>query len=312
MTRAATTRPATSAGLVGRRRRYNMRRRRTATALAFLSPALLIIAVWVVWPMIQALRTSFTDSSLFGASHWVGLQNYRRLWSDSRFTNDLKNTAIYALFTTVISVAVALLLALALDQRLRGRGLFRAVIFFPFITSLAISSIAWAFMLDPQLGIISAWISKLGLSIGDGVRDPNWALPVVTLVGIWRNVGFFMVMYLAGLQSIPKELKEAATVDGAGPLQRFRYVTWPLLSNTTMFVVMISAIFSFQAFDQMYVMTSGGPFFRSETLVMLIYSTGFVDYRLGYASAISWMLVAIVLTLSLVQMRFFSRRTVTY
>jgi ABC-type sugar transport system permease subunit len=295
-----------------RRRRRKLRRRRGLTALGFLSPALLIIAVFVLWPMVQALRTSFTDASLFGSSHWTGLSNYRKLISDPRFTNDLKNTAIYAVFTTVFSVGLALVLALALNQRMKGRGVFRAAFFFPFVASLSIASIAWAFMLDPQVGIVAAWLGRIGLPIGNGVRDPNWALPAVILVGIWRNVGFFMVMYLAGLQSIPAELKEAATVDGAGPIRRFTNVTWPLLSNTTMFVVMIAAIFSFQAFDQMYVMTSGGPFFRSETLVMLVYSTGFVDYRLGYASAISWVLVAIVLALSLIQLGFFARRTVRY
>jgi multiple sugar transport system permease protein len=290
----------------------SLRRRRAVTAWAFLSPAMLVLTVFVLYPMVRAAWTSFTDASLFGETHWIGLDNYRELGSDSRFRNDLKNTVIYAVVTTVVSVSLALLVALVLNQKIRARGTFRAIVFFPFVASLSIVSIAWAFVLDPQVGPVAGWLNGLGLSIGNGVRDPDWALPAVIAVGIWRNVGFFMVMYLAGLQSIPRDLREAAIVDGAGGWQRFRYVTWPLLANTTMFVLMISAIFSFQAFDQMYVMTGGGPFFRSETLVMLIYSTGFQDYRMGYASAISWVLVAIVLALSLIQMGYFTKRLVRY
>lgn len=294
------------------RRRTNLERRRTVTALSFLAPALLILVVFVLYPMVRALQGSFTDASLAGASSWVGLDNYRELLHDKRFHGDLRNTLVYAVVTTLVSVALALGAALLLNRRIAGRGFFRAAIFFPFVASLGVVSIAWGFLLDPQVGIVAATLERVGLSIGDGVRDPSWALPAVILVGIWRNVGFFMVMYLAGLQSIPKELREAARVDGAGAWKQFRYITWPLLSNTTMFVVMIAAIFSFQAFDQAYVMTNGGPYFKSETLVMLIYSTGFQDYRLGYASAMSWVLVALILVVSLIQMRFFNRRAVRY
>jgi ABC-type sugar transport system permease subunit len=159
---------------------------------------------------------------------------------------------------------------------------------------------------------VNHWLNQIGLSIGDGVRDPQWAMPAVMLVGIWRNTGFFMVMYLAGLQSIPRELQEAAAIDGAGTLGRFRHITWPLLSNTTMFVMIIASIFAFQAFDQMYVMTGGGPFFRTETLVMLIFNTGFRNFQMGYASAMSWALVAIILVLSLAQIAYFRKRAVRY
>ncbi|HEY8471030.1 MAG TPA: sugar ABC transporter permease [Natronosporangium sp.] len=289
-----------------------IQRRRTRTALAFLAPALTVITVFVLWPMASALRASFTDSRILGEAEWVGFENYTRLLSDDRFTNALKNTAWYALVTTPVSVALALGFALLLNRRLPGRGAFRAVLFFPFVASLGVVSIAWAFLLDPQVGLVNHWLNQIGLSIGDGVRDPDWAMPAVMLVGIWRNTGFFMVMYLAGLQSIPRDIREAAVIDGAGPVGRFRYVTWPLLSNTTMFVMIIASIFAFQAFDQMYVMTAGGPFFRTETLVMLIFDTGFRDFEMGYASAMSWALVAIILLLSLVQIGYFRSRAVRY
>lgn len=294
------------------RRIRRIQRRRTRTALAFLAPALTVIAVFVLWPMMSALRTSFTDSRILGDADWVGLDNYTRLFGDDRFTNALQNTAWYAGVTTPVSVALALALALLLNRAVPGRSAFRAVLFFPFVASLGIVSIAWAFVLDPQVGLVNHWLNQLGLSMGDGVRDPQWAMPAVMLVGIWRNTGFFMVMYLAGLQSIPRDINEAAVIDGVGPVTRFRYVTWPLLSNTTMFVTIIASIFAFQAFDQMYVMTAGGPFFRTETLVMLIFDTGFRDFEMGYASAMSWALVAIILVLSMVQIGYFRKRAVRY
>lgn len=287
-------------------------RRRTRAALAFLAPALTVITIFVLWPMVSAFRASFTDARLLGTTDWVGFDNYVRLMSDERFTNALKNTAIYALVTTPVSVALALAFAVLLNRAVPARGLFRAVLFFPFVASLGIVAIAWAFLLDPQVGLVNHWLGSIGLSIGDGVRDPQWAMPAVILVGIWRNVGFFMVMYLSGLQSIPRELQEAAVVDGAGPVKRFRYVTWPLLSNTTMFVMVIAAIFAFQAFDQMFVMTAGGPFFRTETLVMLIFRTGFANFEMGYASAMSWVLVLIIFAVTLVQVAYFRKRAVRY
>lgn len=294
------------------RRRSSLERRRAWTAYAFLAPAVAVLALFVFYPMIASLITSFTDARIVGPREFIGLENYVSLLDDKRFWNALGNTALYAAVTAPLSVIFALLLAMLLNQRIPGRGLFRAVLFFPFVTSLGIIAIAWAFMLDPQVGIISGWLSNIGLSVGDGVRDPDWAMPAVMAVGIWRNTGFFMVMYLAGLQTIPNEIREAARIDGATGFKQFTNVTWPLLANTTLFVVIIAAIFSFQAFDQMYVMTSGGPFFKTETLVMLIYSAGFEDFKTGYASAISWVLVLIVFIFSLLQIGYFSKKAVQY
>jgi len=253
-----------------------------------------------------------TDDSGFGEAKFIGIDNYRNVLQDTRFLNALGNTFRYALFTAPISVAIALGLALLLNRRLPFRGAFRAAIFLPFVASLGIISIAWASMLDPQIGLIAAGLSQLGIPMGNGIRDPSLAMPAVIVVGVWRNVGFFMVLYLAGLQSIPADVKDAATVDGAGPIRTFTSVTWPLLANTTLFVSIIAVIFSLQAFDQIFVMTAGGPFFKTETLVLLIFNTGIGQYQIGYASAISWILVLIVLAISLVQLRIFKNRTVQY
>jgi multiple sugar transport system permease protein len=303
----------TSAGPSGPK----LRRRRSVghrlTPYYFLLPSMVIIGIFVVYPMLHALFVSFTDSSIIGSFNFVGIANYQKLVSDPVVLNALGNTLLYALVTVPISVVLALFFAVLLNRKfLPGRTFFRAVIFFPFVISFAIISIAWAFMLDPQVGIIISWLNALGIPTGNGIRDPNLAMPAVMLVGIWRNIGFFMVMFLAGLQSVPRELQEAAEIDGATPWQRFRLVTLPLLANTSMFVLIIATIFSFQAFDHIFVLTNGGPYFRTESLVMLIYRTGFVDYQFGYASAISWLLVALVLGISLIQMWYFRNRTVRY
>ncbi|GAB2623006.1 sugar ABC transporter permease [Pseudactinotalea suaedae] len=278
----------------------------------FLAPAGVVLLLFVIWPMLNAAATSLTDARLIGGGDWVGLQNYRDLLDDDRFLGALQNTIVYALVTTPVSVALALALAVALNRAVPLRGVVRSAMFLPFVASLSITAIAWSFLLDAQVGAVISWLEALGLDTGNGLRDPRFALPAVMFVGVWRNVGFFMVMFIAGLQSIPKEIREAAVVDGAGAWRRFHTITLPLLSNTTMFVTVIAAIFSFQAFDQMYVMTGGGPFFRSETLVMLIYSRGFEDYDMGSATAISWVLVAIVMLISLLQLAYFRRREVRY
>jgi multiple sugar transport system permease protein len=290
----------------------SLSRRRALTAYAFMGPSLILLAVFVVWPMTQALYVSFLEYSVLGVSEWIGLRNYTTLVGDPAFLNALRNTIYYAVVTTPVSIALALGLALLLNRRIALRGFFRSAIFLPVVTSLAIVAIAWSFLLDPDIGLISYWLGKIGLQSGGWLRDPNLAMPAVMLVGIWKNVGFYMVMYLAGLQAIPQEFYEAAQVDGASRRQQLRYITWPLLANTTMFVFIIAAIATLQAFDQIFVMTRGGPFFRTETLVMLIYRLGFQQFEMGYAAAISWVLVLLIFGLSLLQIRYFNKRMVTY
>ena len=280
------------------------------TAYLFMLPSLLILAVFIVWPMYKAFRISFTDFNVF-QSHSVGLRNYTHLIHDGAFHNALKNTFIYAGITTPLSVGLALVLALLLNQKLAGRDFFRAAIFVPVITSLAIAAISWRFLINPDIGLLPYWLEKIGVNT-KGLGDPTWAMVWVIIVGVWKNVGFYTVMYLAGLQSIPREVYEAAEVDGAKSWTRFRTMTWPLLMNTTMFVFVIAAIAALQAFDQIFVMTHGGPFFKTETLVMMIYRLGFGEFQMGYAAAISWVLVLIVFVLSLIQIKFFNKRLVQY
>jgi multiple sugar transport system permease protein len=282
------------------------------TAYLFMAPSLIVLAIFFFGPMLSALRMSLQDYSMFGPSEWNGGQNYLRLLRDSAFRNALSNTIYYALVSTPVSIALALVLALALNARIPARAFFRASLFLPSVTSLAIVAIGWSFLLNPDIGLLNYWLGRLGLASGRWLTDPNLAMPSVILVGIWRNTGFYMVIYLAGLQSIPSQFYEAAAIDGVNGWQRFARITWPLLSNTTMFVFVTAGIAALQAFDQIYVMTRGGPFFQTETLVMMIYRLGFQEFRMGYAAAVSYVLLILAFILSLLLLAWFRPRQVTY
>ncbi|GII76796.1 sugar ABC transporter permease [Sphaerisporangium rufum] len=296
-----------------RARSGSARGRQTRAAWLFMLPTLVVLAVFVLWPMAQALYLSFTEYEVFTPATWVGLDNYTRLLSDPAFGNALANTLYYAAVTTPLSVVLALALALLLNQRLPLRGFVRTAVFVPVVISLAVVAIAWTFLLDPNIGLLSYWLSKVGVVTEQGwLRDPSLAMPAVMMVGVWKNVGFYMVMYLAGLQSIPTMLYEAARVDGAGAWARFRNITWPLLANQTMLIVILAAIATLQAFDQIFVMTRGGPFFRTETLVAMTYRIGFKEFQFGYGAAISFALVVLIALLSIGQLLYFRKRTVTY
>lgn len=272
-------------------------------------PALVILTAFVAWPMLSALRLSFTNASGFGSEEWVGLANYVRVFTDPRIFATLGSTAIYTVLFTPTAIIVALLLALLLGHpKLLGRGAFRTALFLPFIISLAVAAFAWTYLLDPQVGLVNYWLRSFGVQLGNVLQDPNLAMPTVVLVAIWKSFGFYMVIFIAGLQEIPASLYEAAKVDGAGAVRRFLHVTLPQLSNTLAFVVIFAMISALQAFDQIYVMTGGGPYRTTQTVVMEIYQEGFKKLNLGLATALSYVLLAATLILSLVQFRFFGRR----
>jgi multiple sugar transport system permease protein len=293
--------------------RLSHRGRQARAAWLFLTPSLVVLTVFVVYPMIQAGYLSFTSYNLVQAAQWVGLGNYRRMLHDPQVWNALKNTLVYAAVSTPISVLLALALALFLNRAMALRGFLRSAVFLPFVVSLGVVSIAWSFLLDPNIGLLTDWLSHLGITTQQGyLQDPSTAMYAVIAVGIWKNVGFYMIMYLAGLQSIPGELYDAARVDGANAWQRLRNVTWPLLANQTMLITIMAAIGTLQAFDQIYVMTHGGPFFQTETLVMFTYRVGFENNQFGYAAAVSWVLLLLVFVLSMVQFTYFRKRVVTF
>lgn len=284
-------------------------RRRNLTALAFLSPALAILGAFVAWPMLSALRLSFTDASGFGREEFIGFDNYVTVFTDPDVRDALVNTLWYTVLFTPIAVIVALTLAIVLNHpRLPFRGFFRTALFLPFVVSLAVAALAWSYLIDPQVGLLNYWLSGVGLRIGNVLQDPVLAMPTVVLVAVWKNFGFYLVIFLAGLQDIPGSLYEAARVDGAGPWRSFVNLTLPLLSNTLAFVLIFAMIAALQAFDQIYVMTAGGPYGNTQTIVMEIYQSGFRRLEVGFASALSYVLLGATLLLSVVQFVFFGRR----
>lgn len=284
-------------------------RRRNLTALAFLAPALVVLGAFVAWPMLSALRLSFTDASGFGQEEFVGLDNYATVFTDPEVRDAMLNTLWYTVLFTPAAVLVALLLALILnDPRLPFRSFFRTALFLPFVVSLAVAALAWSYLIDPQVGLLNHWLSGAGIRLGNVLEDPVLAMPAVALVAVWKSFGFYLVIFLAGLQDIPGSLYEAARVDGAGPWMRFTNITIPLLSNTLAFVLIFAMIAALQAFDQIYVMTGGGPYGHTQTIVMEIYQSGFRRLEIGFASALSYVLLAVTLLLSIVQFVFFGRR----
>ncbi|MBT2502111.1 carbohydrate ABC transporter permease [Curtobacterium sp. ISL-83] len=306
---------------LGRRRRYrppgqlggrtplNGSFRRRATIVGFLAPAIVVLGAFVLWPMISALQLSFTDGSGFGDPRFIGIANYVKVFTDPDVLRSIGNTALYAVLFTPVAIAVALALALVLNHpALPFRGFFRSALFLPFIVSLAVAAFAWSYLLDPQIGLLNHWLQVVGIRLGNVLQDPTLAMPTVVLVAVWKSFGFYMVIFLAGLQEIPTSLYEAAQLDGASSRQRFTNVTFPMLSNTMAFVVIVALIAALQAFDQIYVLTGGGPYRSTETIVMQVYQSGFKDLDLGFASALAYVLLIATLLLSLVQFLFFAKR----
>jgi ABC-type sugar transport system permease subunit len=280
--------------------------RRHSSAYLFLAPSCLILLVFVAYPIVQSLWMSLHDWSFFSPRHrWVGVANYRELLHDSRFWNALKNTAIYTGCVVPLQVGLGLALAVALRRKVRSNMILRSIYFFPVISALATMGIDWKFLLDPNIGIIPHVLTAVGIPSTAFLQSTTWALPSIIVVGVWKSVGFSMVIFLAALQDVPESLLEAAALDGAGAWTRFRWVTLPFLRPSMLFAAIIAMIASMQLFDLVYVMTSGGPLFHTETLVTYLYQVGFQDFRSGYAAAISWVLFMLILLLSIVQLRLF-------
>jgi multiple sugar transport system permease protein len=279
---------------------------RHARAYLFLVPSGLILAVFVGYPIVESLWMSLHNWSFFATVQpYIGLQNYRTLWHDSRFWNDLRNTAIYTGAVVPLQVGLGLALAVALQRNTFINKFFRSVYFFPVISSLATMGIVWKFLLDPEIGVINHAMESVGLPDLDFLQSTTWALPAVIFVGVWKSVGFSMVIFIAALQDVPEPLLEAAVLDGAGPWDRFRRVVLPQLRPSLLFASIISTIASMQLFDSVYVMTGGGPIFHTETLVTYIYDAAFNYSEPGYAAALSWVLFILILAVSMLQLRLF-------
>ncbi len=277
-------------------------------AWGFLAPALALIGVFFLLPVSAALFLSFTDFDIYAVgdlanARLVGLRNYAQLLQTPIFWAALKNTFYFALVGGPLSVAVALGAALLVNARLvRFKGLFRTLYFVPFVTTLVAVAVVWRYLYHPQYGLINYALGALGIGPVDWLGDPRWAMPSIILMAVWKNFGYNMLIFIAGLQNIPEELYEAARIDGAGALRQFQRITVPMLGPTLVFVAVITMIGYFQLFAEPYVMTQGGPLRSTTSVVLLMYEEGFRWWRMGYAAAIAFVLFIIILLATLLQL----------
>ena len=290
-------------------RRYSAAWEGGNAAWLFLAPGLLLITVFFFLPVAAALLLSFTDFDIYavgdiGNARFVGLRNYADLLRNALFWTALKNTFYFVLVGGPLSVAVSLGAALLVDARLaRFKPFFRAVYFAPVVTTLVAVAVVWRYIYHPRYGLLNFALERIGVGPVDWLGDPTLAMPAIILLAVWKNFGYNMIIFIAGLQSIPQELYEAAHIDGAGALRRFRHITLPALGPTFLFVGVITMIGYFQLFAEPYVMTQGGPLKSTLSVVLLMYEEGFRWWRMGYAAAIAFILFLIILAGTLVQLR---------
>ncbi|MCP5459658.1 MAG: sugar ABC transporter permease [Gammaproteobacteria bacterium] len=284
-------------------------RTRLNPAYAFLLPALSLLVVFFLAPVLGALWLSFTDFDIYALGdrdtlRWIGFSNYVRLFQDPLFWIALKNTLYFVLVGGPLSVAVSLAAALLIEHRLvRCKSLFRTALFLPVVTTLVAVAVVWRYLYHPRYGLLNYALGLLGIAPIDWLGDPHWAMPAIILLAIWKNFGFNMIIFSAGLQSIPVQLYEAAALDGASSWRQFRHVTLPMLAPTFLFVAVITLIGYFQLFAEPYVMTQGGPDNSTLSVVLLMYQEGFRWWNMGYAAALAFVLFAILLAATLVQLR---------
>jgi len=278
-------------------------------AWVLLAPALLLIGFFFLLPVAAAAILSFTDFDIYAVgdpanTRWIGLANYATLLGQPVFWRALANTCYFALVGGPLSVLVALGAALMVNARVvRYKSLFRTIYFAPFVTTLVAVALVWRYLYHPQYGLLNYALGVIGLGPIDWLGDPRWAMPAIIGLAVWKNFGYSMLILIAGLQSIPQELYEAAELDGAGDWTRFRYVTLPLLRPALVFVGVITTIGYLQLFAEPYVMTQGGPLRSTTSLVLLMYEEAFRWWRIGYGSAIAFVLFVIVLVATLLQLR---------
>lgn len=299
--------------MISSRRRVSREERKEWLLFVLLvGPNLLLFSIFTYWPLLYNGYLSFVRWDMLAPIKlWVGLNNYRELFNSKAFLGILINTGVFTLASVGLICAIGLIIALLLNQPLRGRNLVRGVVFSPVMLSGAAIGIVWIYIFDPRYGLLDIPIRAIGLRSPNWLLDTAWAMSAVIIVQVWKNVGYAVVIYLAGLQAIPRELYEAAIVDGAGGWQRFRNITLPGLSPVVFFLVLTTILSSFQSFDIIKVMTEGGPVDATTTLIYYLYQEGFVAFNAGRAGVASVVLFLTMLAFTVVQMQY-SERNVHY
>jgi multiple sugar transport system permease protein len=284
-----------------------MRRREMLYGYLMIAPNFLVFLVFLLGPIIFALGMSFTEFDLVSAPKFIGLGNYERMIHDDQFWLTLRITAYFSLLAVPLSIITGLGLALATNRAFRFVSIYRTAFFVPVVSSAIAVALIWKVVYNTEFGLLNYLLSLVGIPPQNWLSDRNLVIPSIALVWVWKTMGYNMIIFLAGLKGIPRELYDAASVDGANPIQQFFYVTFPLLTPTMFFVVVISLIGSFQVFDTVYAMTGGGPGDSSRVYYYWLWQNAFQFFRMGYASALAWVLFAILFVITIVQIRTLGR-----
>jgi ABC-type sugar transport system permease subunit len=293
-----------------RRRRSRLRLRSTLIGWSFILPNFLGFALLTLVPVVTLFYMSFTNWNVFGKADWIGLANFQRLLGDGSFRISVLNTLYYSVMHIPLTIVVSLGLALLLNNKLRGIAFFRTAAFFPYITSIVAIAVVWNLLFSPDYGPINQILRFIGFENPPGwLTSSEWAMPAVVIVSTWRDMGYYMILFLAGLQTVPRELHEAARVDGANVFQRFVNVTLPCLRPTMFFVTVMLTINSFKIFDLILVMTNGGPGQSTLVLSQFIYKKGFEESQFGYASAAAVALFLMCIVVTIIQFFWNKRRS---
>ena len=267
----------------------------------FIGPAALLFAAFSLIPIIIAVTLSFQDTQTLGEGQWVGLDNYAQMGSDRLFRTALLNTLVFTIGTVPTAMIAGLALAVALNRPLPGRGVLRAMFFVPMVAAGVVVGVIMSWIFNVDYGIANNALALFGVDRIPWLTSPSMGMFTLIIVVVWTRIGFCMVIYLGALQSIPSELKEAASIDGAGRWARFRSITVPMLNPTTSILLILNVVFSIQAFDVIYVMTGGGPGFSTTVLIQYVFRSAFQDGEMGYAAALGLVLVGILLVFTLLR-----------
>lgn len=281
--------------------------RKVGLVALFLLPAFIPLILFRIFPMLASLVVSFTEWNLLRAPVFVGLENFASVLLDPKFHKALGNTLYYMVGYLPLVITGALAIAVLLNSKLKGVAFFRGIYFLPVVTSWVVVALLWKWLLSPEGGIVNYLLSLIGIAGPGWWTDPNWAMPSIIIASVWKDLGFNMLILLAGLQSIPVHLHEAATIDGANRWERLRYVTLPLLTPSILFAMVLAMIGAFQVFDQVWVMTEGGPAGATTVVMEQVVKNAFKYGLMGEASAMSWVLFAIILTFTIFQLKFQKR-----
>lgn len=280
-----------------------LKRKNTLIAWSFIAPNFIGFLIFTLVPVVCSLILAFMKWDSFSTPEFVGLQNFTRMLSDDTFWLSLKNTFLYTIGVVPLTLVCSLGLAILLNQKIKGVKFFRTAFFFPYVTSLVAIAVVWSMLFHPTMGPINQFLRVVIENPPGWLSSSDWALTAIIIVSVWRGMGYYMVLYLAGLQGISKELYEAAAMDGANKWKQFIHITVPALRPTTFFVTIMLVINCFKIFDLVQVMTDGGPGRATNVLVYQVYSEAFVKFNFGYASAIAMVLFVIVLVITVIQFK---------